>query len=199
MRHLKNFIIVMMLTAIVAPFLSATLSAHETRLIGDNEEYKIVIGFDNEPAFEDVINSPVLIISRASDDKPIDDSLEKPDIVDLQLEVEFRDAETFDSAILDSAMLAKPRKKFGTENTYKSSFKPTHDGTYAFHVTGVISDESDPQAGPLNVDETFVCGEGSQSAHGFGCVQDPQIFPGKLRRIRGEDVDKDGYKDNEGF
>ena len=68
--------------------------AHETRIVGP---YKFVIGFRNEPSFIDEPNAVDITVSRASDGKPIDRSA--GDIVDLQVEVQLRDAEAFDSGI----------------------------------------------------------------------------------------------------
>jgi hypothetical protein len=88
---------------------------------------------------------------------------------------------------------------FGTLNRYQGSFKPTVDGTYAFRVTGTISDASSPVAGPVTIDETFVCGAGSQSETGrFNCVRDPQIFPVGNKDKQGK-RDKTGYEDSDGL
>jgi hypothetical protein len=81
-----------------------------------------------------------------------------------------------------------PSQDFAASNRYNTWFKPTHDGVYAFRITGSIADTSDPHAGPQAIDTTFVCGGGTQSATSrFNCVADPQPFPGTQR---------DGYRDN---
>lgn len=154
---------------------SQTAWAHETRIVGP---YKLVIGFRNEPSFVDEPNAIDVIVSRASDDRPIDKS--KGDTVDLNVEVQLRDAEAFDSEILDSAPLEDPlTQAFQTPNRYNSWFKPVVEGPYAFHITGLVSDVTDPKAGPLEIDETFVCGKGTlaENGHGFHCVAVPQAFP----------------------
>lgn len=153
---------------------------HETRIVGS---YKMVIGFRNEPAFVDEPNAIDVILSRASDDRPIDRSA--GDVVDLQVEVQLRDREAFESRILRSADLEDPLKQaYQTTNRYNAWFKPTVAGTYAYHVTGVISDASDPQAGPQKIDQTFVCGRGTldPDGHGFNCVAVPQAFPGRRHK-----------------
>lgn len=149
--------------------------AHETRIVGP---YKFVIGFTKEPSFVDESNAIDVIVSRASDGRPIDRTA--GDIVDLEVEVQLRDAEAFDSEIVDSAPLEDPlTQAFQSPNKYNSWFKPTIEGPYAFHITGLVSDESDPKAGPLEIDQTFVCGKGTlaENGHGFHCVAVPQAFP----------------------
>lgn len=153
-----------------------TAFAHETRIVGP---YKFVIGFRNEPSFVDEPNAVDITVSRASDGRPIDRSA--GDIVDLEVEVQLRDAEAFDSEIVDSATLEDPlTQAFQTPNRYNSWFKPTIEGPYAFHITGLVSDKTDPKAGPLEIDQTFVCGKGTlaENGHGFHCVAVPQAFPG---------------------
>jgi hypothetical protein len=45
--------------------------------------------------------------------------------------------------------------------------------------------------GPQAIDETYVCGNGTQSSTSrFNCVEDPQTFPGKS---------PDGYRNNNAF
>lgn len=150
---------------------------HETRIVGSGK-YQLVVGFRNEPAFENVVNALDIFVTRASDARPINTSV--GDVVDLTVEVQFRNADTFSSSTIIFATLDKPSKAFGTDNKYSAWFKPNVDGAYAFHITGTISDLSNPVAGSVAIDETFVCGGGSQvPGHGFNCVRDPQLFPNK--------------------
>lgn len=199
MDYIKKLTIGAVMAAFVLPISSVQVSGHETRLVGPNDEYTVVVGFENEPAFEDEINGAVIIVRRTSDNKPINTSLETPDVVDLELEVQFRAEETFDSEILALKMLEKPGLGFGEENRYDTVYRPTHDGTHAFRFTGIIADNSDPQAGQISIDETFVCGEGKLGARSFGCVKDSTTFPSDSVRIRGNDVDLDSYRDNDKF
>jgi hypothetical protein len=106
--------------------------------------------------------------------------------------VQLREADDFDAEILAAAPLQeKPRQDFAASNRYNAWFKPTRDGAYAFRITGIISDASDPQAGDQVIDETYVCGNGTQSSTSrFNCVEDPQTFPGKSPA---------GYRDNNAF
>jgi hypothetical protein len=152
--------------------------SHESRIVA-NGKYEMVCGFRNEPAFEGEINAVDIFPSRASDGKPIDTSV--GDVVDLTVVVQYRAAESFNSAVVTSTQLdQKPTKAFGTANRYNAWFRPNVDGAYAFRITGTISDLSNPVAGQVTIDETFVCGGGSLvPGHGFNCVQDAQPFPNK--------------------
>ncbi len=167
------------LPAVLLGFFWAGLSVqafgHETRRVGP---YKIVLGFRNEPSFVDEPNAVDIFVSRASDDRPINRGA--GDTVQLGVEVQLRDREAFDSRILRFAELNDPlTQAFQTPNRYNSWFKPTVDGTYAFHITGVVSDDTDPIAGRMTINETFVCGRGTldPNGHGFHCVEVPQAFP----------------------
>jgi hypothetical protein len=166
---------------------AAAVQAHEVRQIG---AYTLVVGFRAEPAFEDVANAIDISINRTADIKAI--SVRDGDSVDLQVEVQFRDAEDIDAAILAAAPLQDtPSQDFAASNRYNAWFKPTHNGAYAFRITGSIADTSDPQAGRQAIDATFVCGDGTQSlTTRFNCVADPQPFPGTSR---------DGYRNNQTF
>jgi hypothetical protein len=166
---------------------AATVQAHEVRQIG---AYTFAVGFRAEPAFEDVVNAVDIFLNRTVDNKAI--SVRDGDSVDLQVEVQFRDAEDIDADILAAASLQeKPSQDFAASNRYNAWFKPTHNGAYAFRITGSIADTSDPQAGMQAIDATFVCGDGTQSpTTRFNSVADPQPFPGTPR---------DGYRNNQTF
>ena len=182
-------------TAAIGVVASSTLvlSAHERRVVGVGR-YLIVVGFGTEPAFEDVVNSAVLIVVRAADQRPINAAA--GDVVDLSVEVQLRGREAFDSDVIQAADLAKPAQGHGTPNLYFSYFRPTVDGTYAFRVRGTIWDKSDPAGvGPVTIDETFVCGAGSLAAEGFNCVRDPQTFPQGALDSHGRD--RHGYVDDD--
>lgn len=155
----------------------AVVEAHENRQVG---AYTLAVGFRAEPAFEDVVNAIDIFVNRTSDGKAI--SVRDGDVVTLSVEVQLREADDFDAEILAAALLRdSPRQDFAASNRYNAWFKPTHDGTYAFRVIGVIDDASDEAGvGPQVIDETFVCGGGTQnSTSRFNCVEDPQTFPGK--------------------
>jgi hypothetical protein len=165
----------------------AAVQAHENREIGG---YTLAVGFRAEPAFEDVVNAIDIFVNRTSDGKAI--SVRDGDLVSLSVEVQLREVDDFGASTLAAALLQEsPRQDFAASDRYNAWFKPTHDGAYAFRVVGVISDTSDPQAGDQAIDETFVCGGGTQSSTSrFNCVEDPQTFPGGPRA---------GYFPNDAF
>jgi uncharacterized protein YggL (DUF469 family) len=118
---------------------AAAVQAHEVRQIG---AYTLAVGFRAEPAFEDVANAVDIFINRMADNKAL--SVRDGDSVDLQVEVQFRDAEDIAASILAAAPLQeKPSQDFAASNRYNAWFKPTHNGTYAFRITGSIADTSD--------------------------------------------------------
>jgi len=169
--------LVLMLIMLASPIL---LSAHERRTVGANGQYTMIIGFKNEPAFQGEMNGVDIILSRTADQKPL--SVAAGDIVQLSVEVQLRAAEAYDSAIVRWAELAAPVPAFETPNRYNSYFRASEEGTYAFHIKGVVSDASNLVAGPLQIDETFVCGKGTKAAQGaFNCVRAPQVIPSRFR------------------
>jgi hypothetical protein len=85
------------------------IQAHEVRQIG---AYTLAVGFRAEPAFEDVANAVDIFINRTADNKAL--SVRDGDSVDLQVEVQFRDAEDTAASILAAAPLQeKPSQDFG--------------------------------------------------------------------------------------
>lgn len=154
----------------------ATAAAHEIRTVGPNGEYTLVIGWFNEPAFNNVPNGVDIQLVRTADKKPV--NTEKGDVVDLQVEVQFRAGEDEKAAVLESVTLPnKPSITMGTQNRYATWFMPVRAGAYAFRISGKISDVSDPKAGAVTLDETFVCGKGSKGHHAFVCLAEPLVFP----------------------
>src|SRR5437868_3829573 len=135
------------LLLVVALALASPASAHEHRVIGPKGEYTVMVGWFIEPAFVDVVNAVDLHLTRSADQKPLDTT--KGDIVDLEVEVKLLAGEDAKAAVIDSVELSsKPTIIFNTSDRYAAWFKPTRAGAYAFHVTGKLSDASDPKAGP---------------------------------------------------
>ena len=155
-----------------------------------------MVGFRNEPAYEDQINAVDVFVQRTADGSGL---IGAGDRVELAVEVQLRRDDAIDAEVLDSALLATPRLAFGTEDRYNAWFRPTADGAYGFHVTGVIQDVSNGGE-EIEVDETFVCRGGSQNPEGrsFGCVEDPQSFP-RLRVEERTGHDTSSYRDTDIF
>ena len=155
---------------------ASLLSAHEMRTVGPKGEYTMVVGWFIEPAFTGVVNAIDVSIDRTADHKAVNTN--KGDVVDLEVEVQYRASEDEKAAVVESMKLAnKPTITFGSEDRYASWFKPVRAGVYAFRIRGKIADAGDPKAGAVTVDETFVCGKGSKGHHAFVCLAEPQVFP----------------------
>ena len=169
--------------------------AHEPREVGP---YTVTVGWRVEPAFEDEPNAVDILISRTADEKPI--SVRDGDVVELSVEIQLRADDALDAEVIQAAPLEPaPSQTFGFDNRYNTWLRPTHDGAYGFRITGMISDASDPQAGPLMIDETYICRGGSQNAEGrsFACIEDPPAFPGGPMDATGQDVES--HRDNDEY
>jgi len=165
----------------VLGFGSGAAFAHEHRTVGPANQYSLVVGWVNEPAFAGLPNAVDIYITRNADNKPI--ATDKGDAVALEVEVELRAGEDQKAAVVAAMKLAsKPELVMHTDNRYTAWFKPVTPGAYAFHITGTISDASNPKAGPVTIDETFVCGKGSKGHHAFVCLTEPQVFAGTRKK-----------------
>jgi hypothetical protein len=156
----------------------APVAAHEHRAVGPKGEYTLIVGWFYEPAYEGVVNAVDIRVLRTADNKPVNAS--KGDVVNLEVDVELRAADSDKAAVLESSKINdKPEITFGTENRYAAWFKPVRAGAYAFRIKGTISDASKPTAGSVTIDELFICGKGSKAGHAFVCLETPQAFPTK--------------------
>ncbi len=156
-------------------------SAHESRAVGEGE-YMMVVGLKNEPAFEDIPNAlDVFLYYNSGEYEAV--NAEEGDDVNLTIE---------------ALVLKKGRVKRRVElndglaqdwedpSHYTTWFKPTADGAYGFHIYGEING--------VEIDEEFVCGDGSQDAESsFDCIVDPQTVPNTGKK------DENGYKDNDKY
>ena len=192
--------------------------AHERRLIGENGEYRLTVGFANEPAAEDEPNQldMFLLYNDGSEDgeavnKGAGDLVEVDFVKVLLLKKDSQDAEVLREAKLKGEL----RQRFGTSNRYNIHFRPTVDGAYGFWVKGRVQDlvpnedadpgSSDQPAPKVEFEEIFVCeggsldiGENGEAQSRFSCVGDLQPFPAKRSGAKGG-VDTLSYKDNDRF
>jgi hypothetical protein len=189
LTSMKKIIISAPFILAVAGFIPSIGYTHEGRIIGD---YRLVVGHKNEPAFASVPNALELIITRITGvDKPINS--QQGDTVDLEAFVQFCGRDNFrcDGQWIQ---LEPPQQGYGTENRYYSYYLPTESGVYAFRLSGIIAepdeaaaahsygvvkhaDESEGAA-PLEIDEVFICGEGSMHPSSqFGCVEQALAVP----------------------
>ncbi len=126
-------------------------SAHERRTVG---KYQLVVGFLNEPAYVNQVNSIDFRVTNAETTKPVE-GLEKS----VKAEV------IVGGKVLPLSLAAR----FGQPGAYAAYFIPTKVGSYIFHFTGDIEG--------TKLDEKFESGPGR-----FGDVEDTNAlqFPEKL-------------------
>jgi hypothetical protein len=180
---------------IVAGLFAAPAEAHETRTYEDGA-YVIVLGFHEEPAFEDEGNGVDLFITfdptgegacheheeegeehEHEECLPVDAGA--GDIVDLSIRVLYLRDDEIDAVVLKSeALEGDVVQDFFDPSKYTVYFKPNIQGAYGFEITGTIQ-KVDEEGPVLELDEErWVCGNGAQGDGGFDCVEDiMQPFP----------------------
>jgi hypothetical protein len=140
---------------VVTSFMVSTnvVLGHERRVIGP---YTLVVGWLNEPAYANTINSLDLTVTETTGAKPVE-GLEKT----LKAEVTF-------GGIAAAQPLALAAR-FGLPGHYSGYVLPTRTGDYTFHISGLV--------GTMNVDEKFESGPGR-----FGSIEstDPLQYPAKV-------------------
>jgi hypothetical protein len=126
---------------------------HERRVVGP---YTFVVGWLNEPAYVNVMNSLDLTVTETTGAKAIE-GLDKT----LKAEVTFGGSATPLSLTLAA--------RFGQPGKYSGFVLPTKVGDYIFHIVGTV--------GTMNVDEKFESGPGR-----FGSIEstDPLQYPAKV-------------------
>ncbi|MEX2373922.1 MAG: hypothetical protein WD800_08995, partial [Dehalococcoidia bacterium] len=134
--------------AVLAAMLGGVALAHESRDVGD---YRFVVGFAVEPAFEGEKNGVSLRITDA-DGEPVEGAEQS-----LQVEVVHADS--------GASRTTPLRAQFGAPGSYTADLLPTASGVYAFRFFGTVGD--------LDVDETFTSGEGFNSVEPITDIQFP--------------------------
>jgi hypothetical protein len=127
--------------------------AHERRIVGP---YTLVVGWLNEPAYVNVMNSLDLTVTETTGGRAIE-GLDKTLKADL----------TFGGSTTPLPLTLAAR--FGQPGKYSGFVLPTRVGEYIFHITGTI--------GTTNIDEKFESGPGR-----FGSIEstDPLQYPAKI-------------------
>jgi hypothetical protein len=125
---------------------------HERRAVGP---YTFVVGWINEPAYVNLLNSLDLTVTETSGGKAVE-GLEKTLKADL----------IFGSTTPQPLVIAA---RFGMPGHYSGYVMPTKVGDYTFHITGTV--------GTTNIDEKFESGPGR-----FGAIEptDSLQYPAKL-------------------
>lgn len=115
-------------------------TAHETRDVADGQ-YRFVVGFLNEPAFQDELNAAsVRITVPAADDGETEATPVENLAGSLNIEVIFG----------DQTKELEVEPVFRDPGHYVGYFIPTEPGDYSFHITGEIEG--------VEIDETFTAG-----------------------------------------
>ena len=103
----------------------ALVSAHDAHVVG---AYRLEIGWGEEPAFAGVRNAVTVEITDASSHAPVSDLGGGS----LTGEVNFG----------DERLLLPLHPNPDHRNVFRASLVPTRPGTYAFHITGKVRDQS---------------------------------------------------------
>jgi hypothetical protein len=143
-RWIAGFLTIVLLLAV-----SGRAAAHGRTEVGD---YELVIGFHNEPAYQDEVNGLDLFVTDKRTGDPVN-GLEET----LRVEI-----------IYGSSTRELPlRPQFGREGAYTADVIPTEAGDYTWHIFGDI--EGTP------VDVRMTSGPDT-----FGSVEakDAVLFPG---------------------
>jgi hypothetical protein len=126
---------------------------HERRVVGP---YTFVVGWLNEPAYVNAINSLDLTVTETNGAKAVE-GLDKTLKADL----------TFGGTTTPQPLTLAAR--FGLPGHYSGYVLPTRAGDYTFHITGAV--------GTMTIDEKFESGPGR-----FGSIEstDPLQYPQKV-------------------
>ena len=159
---MKRYVIATLMALAAAP-----VAAHEPREVADGL-YEIEVGWRTEPAIEDVLNNLDFFVVRA-DGTAV--SVRDGDSLDVNFEVLYLADDDFSAPVLAHRDLGSDlNQDFVNASRYNIPFIPTKNGAYGFRLTGTIEGHA--------VDETFVCGAGSQSIdEAFDCVTNAVTFP----------------------
>ena len=126
---------------------------HERRTVGP---YTFVVGWLNEPAYVNLLNSLDLTVTETAGAKAVE-GLDKTLKADL----------TFGGSATPQPLTIAAR--FGLPGKYSGYVMPTKVGDYTFHITGTV--------GTMNIDEKFESGPGR-----FGAIEstDALQYPQKV-------------------
>lgn len=112
--------------------------AHEGREVA--EEYLVVFGWREEPAYTTLFNGPEFTVKLHSDESPVE-GLEET----LKLEVSYG----------GQSKMLRLRAELDQPGSYTADMIPTQPGDYTFRLTGTIDG--------VEIDETFSSAEGEFS------------------------------------
>jgi hypothetical protein len=123
-RHKAPLGAALVMSAALVVMSAGTAFAHEARDVG---QFKVEVGWVNEPTFTGFPNGVALFLHDAND-QPITDLGDT-----LKVEVSFGDKKT---GPLDLAPAFSDEE--GTKGEYRAEVIPTRPGKYTFHFTGTV-------------------------------------------------------------
>lgn len=137
-----------LLAAIVGVALTGSVSAHESREVGDAGQFHFVVGFLNEPAFQGELNgiSVRITMNPSADATPVaeGETVERTPIEGLET------ALTFEIIYEDQTAELPVETVWRDAGHYVAYVIPTEPGVYSFRITGEIDG--------VAIDETFTGG-----------------------------------------
>lgn len=145
MQRLLSFGIVPLVLALLLAGSSQSASAHEHRVVLDGK-YEFVVGFLNEPAVSDEVNSIDLRVTDLTQTTPAADGGEGVGTPVEGLESTL----TVDIIFGDQTKTLDVQPRFRTPGAYNGWMIPVQPGDYAFHVYGTVNGAA--------VDEMFTPG-----------------------------------------
>jgi hypothetical protein len=146
LRRTFSLALALGLAALLVPVWAGTAAAHEGRKVGN---YRLAVGFGDEPAYAGQSNSAQVIITDASG-QPV------TDLGDTLKVMVMMGKQTVDLAVEPFFEVGE----FGTPGDYRAFFIPSTPGRYTFHVYGSIKGQK--------VSQSF-----TSSPTTFSEVQDP--------------------------
>src|SRR6266545_6367960 len=145
-RRILSTALALGLAALLVPVWAGAAAAHEGKKVGN---YRLAVGFGDEPAYAGQKNSVQVIITDAAG-KPV------TDLGDTLKVMVMMGARTMDMSLEPFFEVGE----FGTPGDYRAFFIPSTPGRFTFHIHGTIKDQK--------VSQPF-----TSSPSTFSDVQDP--------------------------
>ncbi len=146
LRRIFSVALALGLAALLVPLWAGTAAAHEGRKVGN---YRVAVGFGDEPAYAGQKNSAQVIVTDASGN-PV------TDLGDTLKVMVMMGKQTMDMAVEPFFEVGE----FGTPGDYRAFFIPSTAGRYTFHLHGAIRGQK--------ISQSF-----TSSPTTFSDVQDP--------------------------
>jgi len=131
---LVSLSILILLIFSISPFAIKPVSAHITKVFGN---YLVTVGWQNEPAFNGLMNAPIVEVKKGSGDsaKPVINAL-----ANMQISIKYGSVTKQLDFVPDNTV----------DGQYVSPLIPTRVGTYSLIMKGTIEDQSIDTEIPLD-------------------------------------------------